>query len=45
MLEPRVSYFPQFDVLDDGLAGDGGIYLSRNSFATYGLKFQYNFGL
>lgn len=45
LLEPRVSYFPQYNVIDSGLAGDGGIYLSRNNFATYGLKFQYNFGL
>ena len=44
LLEPQISYFPQFEdpALDDGLITQ---YVSRNSFATYGLKFQYNFGL
>jgi len=42
LLEPKVTYHPQDDVQDDGLISQ---YLSRNNFATYGLKFRYNFGL
>jgi iron complex outermembrane receptor protein len=42
LLEPQVTYHPEDDVQDDGLISQ---YVSRNSFATYGLKFQYNFGL
>jgi len=42
LLEPKVTYHPQDDVQDDGYISQ---YLSRNNFATYGLKFRYNFGL
>jgi len=42
LLEPKVTYHPIDDVQDDGLITE---YLSRNSFATYGLKFRYDFGL
>jgi hypothetical protein len=41
LLEPKVTYHPEFDVLDDGLVTQ---HLSRNNFATYGVKFRYNFG-
>jgi iron complex outermembrane receptor protein len=44
LLEPKVTYHPQFEdpTLDDGIISQ---YLSRNNFATYGVKFRYNFGL
>ena len=42
LLEPAVTYHPQFEVaeFDDGFVAQ---HLSRNNFATYGLKFRYNF--
>jgi outer membrane receptor protein involved in Fe transport len=46
LLEAKVSYHPEYDVFDNGLAGlpgDGGVSLSRSNFATYGLKFMYSF--
>jgi outer membrane receptor protein involved in Fe transport len=40
LLEPTVTYHPEFEVQDTGLITQ---HLSRNNFATYGLKFRYNF--
>jgi outer membrane receptor protein involved in Fe transport len=40
LLEPRVEYNPEFDVLPDGIAS---AQLSRSDFATYGVKFRYNY--
>jgi len=39
LLEPKVTYHPQDDVQDDGFVSQ---HLSRNNFATYGVKFRYN---
>ena len=40
LLEPKVTYHPEDDVQDDGIVSQ---HLSRNNFATYGVKFRYNF--
>ncbi len=40
LLEPKVTYHPQDDVQDDGFIAQ---HFSRNNFATYGLRFQYDF--
>ena len=40
LLEPKVTYHPEDDVRDDGTVSQ---HLSRNNFATYGVKFRYNF--
>jgi outer membrane receptor protein involved in Fe transport len=40
LLEAKVTYHPEYDVLDDGLVSET---LSRNNFATYGVKFRYSF--
>lgn len=42
LLEPKVTYHPRDDVQDDGFIAQ---HLSRNNFATYGVKYRYNFGL
>ena len=42
LLEAKPTYHPEYDVLDDGIVSET---LSRNNFATYGLKFRYNFGM
>ena len=40
LFEPKVTYHPQDDVQDDGIVSQ---HLSRNNFATYGVKFRYTF--
>jgi len=42
LLEPVVTYHPQYEVLETGLVSQ---HLSRNNFATYGVKYRYDFGL
>ncbi len=46
LLEPQETYHPQFDIFDNGLAGnpgDGGVTFSRSDYASYGVKFRYAF--
>ena len=42
LLEPKITYHPRDGVQDDGLISQ---HLSQNNFATYGVKYRYNFGL
>ena len=47
LLEPKEEYNPEFVVEDNGIAGteggDGGVQMSRSNYASYGVKFRYNF--
>jgi len=47
LLEPKEEYNPEFVIEDNGIAGneggDGGVQVSRSNYASYGVKFRYNF--
>ena len=47
LLEAKEEYNPEFDLVDNGIAGDegadGGVQMSRSNYRSYGLKFRYNF--
>ncbi|MDH3532786.1 MAG: TonB-dependent receptor [Gammaproteobacteria bacterium] len=47
LLEAKPEYNPEFDLVDNGIAGsegtDGGVQMSRSNYRSYGLKFRYNF--
>jgi outer membrane receptor protein involved in Fe transport len=47
LLEAKLSYDAELDIVDNGIAGDeggdGGVQMSRSNFRTYGVKFRYSF--
>ncbi|MBT8099669.1 MAG: TonB-dependent receptor [Gammaproteobacteria bacterium] len=47
LLEAKQEYNPEFDLRDNGIAGnegtDGGVGMSRSNYRSYGVKFRYNF--